>query len=50
MEEAAALSDRIAIMNNGRLLAVGRVEELNAMARTADFETAFLAIVKGAEI
>ena len=46
MEEAAALSDRIGIMKNGRLLAVGTVEELNAKAGTQDFETAFVSIVK----
>ena len=46
MEEAEALSDRIGIMKNGRLLAVGTVEELNAKANTNDFETAFISIVK----
>ncbi len=46
MEEAEALSDRIGIMKSGRLLAVGTVEELNAAAKTNDFETAFVSIVK----
>ncbi len=46
MEEAEVLSDRIGIMKNGRLLAVGTVEELNAAAGTNDFETAFVSIVK----
>ena len=46
MEEAEALSDRIGIMNSGRLLAVGTVEELNGAAGTNDFETAFVSIVK----
>ena len=46
MEEAEALSDRIGIMKDGRLLAVGNVGELNAMAETDDFETAFVSIVK----
>ena len=46
MEEAEALSDRIGIMKNGHLLAVGTVEELNKMAETNDFETAFVSIVK----
>ena len=46
MEEAEALSDRIGIMKNGRILALGTVEELNAMAHTNDFETAFVSIVK----
>ena len=48
MEEAAALSDRIGIMKNGGLLAVGTVEELNQRAGTSDFETAFISIVKEA--
>ena len=46
MEEAEALSDRIGIMKNGRLLAVGTVDELNRTAGTDDFETAFVSIVK----
>ena len=50
MEEAEALSDRIGIMKNGSLLAVGTVEELNKMAGTKDFETAFVSIVKGVEV
>ena len=48
MEEAEALSDRIGIMKNGRLLAVGTVEELNKKAGTNNFETAFVSIVKEA--
>ena len=50
MEEAEALSDRIGIMKSGRLLAVGTVEELNRMAHTNDFETAFVSIVKEAAV
>jgi ABC-2 type transport system ATP-binding protein len=46
LEEAEALSDRIGIMKDGRLLAVGTVEELNEKAHTHDFETAFVSIVK----
>ena len=49
MEEAEALSDRIGIMKNGKLLAVGTVEELKALAGTSDFEAAFLSIVKAGE-
>ena len=45
MEEAEALSDRIGIMKSGKLLAVGTVEELNKMAGTNNFETAFVSIV-----
>ena len=50
MEEAAALSDRIGILKNGRLLATGTVEELNQKAETTDFETAFVTIVKEADV
>lgn len=46
MEEAQTLSDRIGIMKNGRLLAVGTVEELNKKAGTENFERTFISIVK----
>lgn len=46
MEEAEILSDRIGIMKDGNLLAVGTVEELNRKACTNNFETAFVSIVK----
>ena len=46
MEEAAALSDRIGILKNGRLLAVGTVEELKKAAGCSDFESAFVSLVK----
>ena len=50
MEEAKALSDRIGIMKSGKLLAVGTVSEINAMADTEDFEAAFVSIVKGSAV
>ena len=50
MEEAATLSDRIGIMKNGRLLAVGTVEELKALAGADSFEAAFVSIVKEAVV
>jgi ABC-2 type transport system ATP-binding protein len=50
MEEAEALSDRIGIMKNGKLLAVGTVDELNKKVGTNDFETAFVSIVKEGSI
>jgi len=46
MEEAEALSDRIGIMKDGRLLAVGTAEELKKRAGAGDFEAAFVKIVK----
>ena len=46
MEEAQALSDRIGIMKNGKLIAVGTAQELKNKAGTDDFEQAFVTIVK----
>lgn len=46
MEEAEALSDRIGIMKNGRLLALGTAGELKKAAGTEKFEDAFIKIVK----
>ena len=46
MEEAEALSDRIGIMKDGRLLAVGTAGELKERTGAADFEAAFVSIVK----
>lgn len=48
MEEAEALSDRIGIMANGKLLVTGTARELMTKTHTARFEEAFLAIVKEA--
>ena len=48
MEEAEALSDRIGIMRDGRLLSLGTADELKKQAGTEKFEDAFIAIVKGA--
>ena len=50
MEEAESLSDRIGIMKEGRLLAVGTAEELKEKAGTNDFESAFVSLVKEAEV
>lgn len=46
MEEAEALSDRIGIMKDGRLLTTGTAEELKQLAGKDKFEDAFVAIVK----
>ena len=48
MEEAQSLSDRIGILKDGHLLAVGTAEELMDRAGTHDFETAFVSIIKEA--
>lgn len=47
MEEAEALSDRIAIMRDGRLLACGTAQKIKETAGVDDFEQAFVRIVKG---
>ena len=47
MEEAEALSDRVGIMKNGGIIATGTVDELKTIARTDDFEKAFVFVVKG---
>ena len=47
MEEAEELSDRVAIMKNGKLLICDTVENIKAAAETDNFERAFISIVKG---
>lgn len=46
MEEAEALSDRIAIMKDGKLLIVGTAQELKEKANCDKFEDAFVKLVK----
>ncbi len=46
LEEAEALSDRIGVMANGKLKAVGTAKELIAKANTANFEDAFITIAQ----
>ena len=48
MEEAEALSDRIAIMKDGKLLICDTAEGIKSVAGTERFEEAFIRIVKGA--
>lgn len=47
MQEAEALSDRVAVMKDGRLLKCAGVEELKQFAGCDHFEEAFIRIVKG---
>ena len=47
MEEAEALSDRIAIMKDGRLLICDTAAKIKETAQTDNFEQAFINIVKG---
>ena len=48
MEEAESLSDRVAIMKDGRLLICDTVSAIKKSAGTENFEDAFVRIVKGA--
>ena len=47
MEEAEALSDRIAIMKDGKLLICDTADKIKETAGTDSFEQAFVRIVKG---
>ena len=47
MEEAEALSDRIAIMKDGKLLICDTAEKIKETAGADNFEQAFIRIVKG---
>ena len=49
MEEAEALSDRIAIMKEGKLLICDTPENIKKMADTQSFEEAFVRIIKEAK-
>jgi ABC-2 type transport system ATP-binding protein len=47
MEEAESLSDRVGIMDKGKLIAVGTVKELMQKVGTNNFEEAFVKIATG---
>lgn len=49
MEEAEALSDRIGILCNGQLKAIGTATELMALSNTKTFEDAFVALATDGE-
>ena len=49
MEEAEVLSDRVAIMRDGRLLMYDTVDGIKKIAGEDNFERAFVQIVKGVE-
>lgn len=46
LEEAEALSDRIGVMHEGRLCALGTAEELQTLTGTKNFEEAFLQLTE----
>ncbi|MBR4426157.1 MAG: ATP-binding cassette domain-containing protein, partial [Spirochaetales bacterium] len=50
MEEAEELSDRIGVMKDGHLLAVGTAQELKKMTGEEKFENAFIKLVKGGAV
>ena len=50
MEEAEALSDRIAIMKNGKLLVCDTAQNIKESVGAEKFEDAFISIVKGASV
>lgn len=47
LEEAEALCDRVAVMAKGKVKATGTPAELKAIAKTDDFEDAFIKIAEG---
>lgn len=50
LEEAEALSDRIAVMKKGKLLTVGTAEEIVAETGEKNFEDAFVALTSGGSL
>ena len=50
MEEAEALSDRIGIINKGKLMFVGTKEELYTVTGKSNVEDAFIEIVSGGQV
>lgn len=47
LEEAEALCDKVAIMAKGNVMATGTAEELKKIAKTDNFEDAFIKIAEG---
>lgn len=47
LEEAEALCDRVAVMAKGKIKAIGTPAELKAIAKTDNFEDAFIKIAEG---
>lgn len=50
MSEAEKLCDRIGIIHNGKVLAMGSIPELKELYKKTDLEEIFLAVVSGKEI
>ncbi len=47
MEEAETLSDRVAIMNEGKIISCDTVDNIKREADSSNFEEAFIRLVKG---
>ena len=50
MEEAESLSDRIAIMKDGKILVCDTAERIKEKTGASKFEEAFISVVKGAQL
>ena len=50
MEEAEALSDRVAIMKDGRLLVCDTPQSIKKVAQTESFEQAFIRVIQGVSV
>lgn len=49
LEEVEALSDRVGVMNKGKLVAVGTVQELMERTKSKTFEDAFVLLATETE-
>lgn len=49
LEEAESLSDRICMMRDGRIKAIGTIQQLNGQAGLEKFEDTFIKLVEGGE-
>ena len=47
MEEAEHLADTVAVMSQGKMVAIGSPTELMRQTQTTDLEKAFIKIVEG---
>ena len=49
LEEAESLADRIGILKNGKLIALGTTQELKEKANAQNLETAFVSLIREEE-
>ena len=50
LEEAEALADRVGVMKEGKLIALGSAEELKKQTKKERFDEAFISLVREAEV